>query len=56
MDIKCIGSGTSAKAILYYINDYITKSQLKTHVAFAALELAVRHLGEYDPHDDNQTI
>ena len=56
MDIKFIGSETSAKAILYYITDYITKSQLKTHVAIAALELAVRCLGEYDPHDDNQTI
>ena len=56
MDIKFIGSGTSAKAILYYITDYNTKSQLKTQVAFAALELAIRHLGEYDPHDDNQTI
>ena len=56
MDIKFIGSGTLAKAILYYITDYITKSQLKTHVAFAALKLAIRCLGEYDPHNDNQTI
>lgn len=52
MDIKFIGSGASAKAILYYITDYITKSQLKTHVAFAALELAVKKLGEYDPEAD----
>ena len=52
MDIKFIGSGPAAKAILYYITDYITKSQLKTHVAYAALELAVKKLGEYDPDED----
>ncbi|KAG2130945.1 uncharacterized protein EDB93DRAFT_1243197 [Suillus bovinus] len=40
MDIKFVGSGASAKAILYYITDYITKSQLKAHVAYAALDLA----------------
>jgi len=55
MDIKFIGSGASAKAILYYITDYITKSQLKTHVAFAALALAVDKLGEYDP-DANELM
>jgi len=52
MDIKFIGSGPAAKAILYYITDYITKSQLKTHIAYAALELAVKKLGEYDPNED----
>lgn len=41
MDIKFIGS---AKAILYYITDYITKTDLKTHVAFLALKLAVEKL------------
>ncbi|THU94167.1 hypothetical protein K435DRAFT_668842, partial [Dendrothele bispora CBS 962.96] len=47
MDIKFIGSGTSAKAILYYVSDYITKSQLKAHVAFGALDAAVQRLGSY---------
>ena len=47
MGIKFIGSGASAKAILYYITDYITKSQLGAHVAYAALEPAVGKLGEY---------
>ncbi|KAJ7776488.1 hypothetical protein DFH07DRAFT_731866 [Mycena maculata] len=55
MDIKFIGSGASAKGILYYITDYITKSQLKTHVAFAMLELAVKKLGEYNPLEDDLT-
>ncbi|KAI0826350.1 hypothetical protein BC629DRAFT_1258254, partial [Irpex lacteus] len=48
MDIKFIGSGEGAKAITYYITNYITKAQLKTHVAYAALELAVRRLGSFD--------
>ncbi|KAH7931395.1 hypothetical protein BV22DRAFT_977647, partial [Leucogyrophana mollusca] len=56
MDIKFIGSGASAKAILYYITDYITKSQLKAHVAFAALEMAVNKLGVYNPSDDDLTL
>jgi len=56
MDIKFIGSGESAKAILYYITDYITKTDLKTHVAFAALELAVKKLGEFDPNADEATV
>lgn len=51
MDIKFIGSGEGAKEITYYINNYITKAQLKTHVAYAALELAVRRLGEFNPED-----
>ena len=56
MDIKFVGSGQSTKAILYYITDYIMKSQLKTHVAYAALELAVTKLGEYDPSEDELTF
>lgn len=42
MDIQFIGSGESAKAMIYYVTDYITKSQLKSHVAYAALQLAVK--------------
>ncbi|KAJ7776559.1 hypothetical protein DFH07DRAFT_691564, partial [Mycena maculata] len=56
MDIKFIGSGASAKGILYYITDYITKSQLKTHVAFSMLELAVKKLGEHNPLQDELTV
>ena len=56
MDIKFIGSGAAAKSIIYYITNYITKSQLKTHVAHAALELSVKKLGEYNPEDDEITL
>ncbi|KAJ3754711.1 hypothetical protein EV360DRAFT_51097 [Lentinula raphanica] len=54
MDLKFIGSGASGKAVMYYITDYITKSQLKAHVAYAALELAVKRL---EPSiDDNDPL
>ena len=56
MDIKFIGSGPAAKAIIYYITNYITKSQLKTHVAYAVLELATKKLEEYNPDDDDITV
>lgn len=56
MDIKFIGSGPTAKAILYYITNYISKAQLKTHVTFAALELAITKLGEYNPLEDLITL
>ena len=52
MDLKFVGSGESAKAILYYITDYISKAQLKTHVAYAALELTVQKLGEYNSNEN----
>lgn len=56
MDIKFIGSGQFAKAILYYITDYITKTQLKVHVAYAALEAAVNKVEEYNPNVDDLTL
>ncbi|THU84820.1 hypothetical protein K435DRAFT_686836, partial [Dendrothele bispora CBS 962.96] len=52
MDIKFIGSGASAKAILYYITDYITKCQLKAHIAFGALDAALKKIGTYRPDED----
>ena len=55
MDIKFMGSGPSTKAVIYYITDYITKAQLKAHVAYAALELAVKKLNTMDPADDIPT-
>lgn len=50
MDIKFIGSGASAKAILYYITDYITKSPLKADVAYTALRSAIAKLEQYEAH------
>ena len=53
MDIKFIGSGGLAKAALYYITDYISKAQLKAHVAYAALEVALKKLGMPSGEDDD---
>lgn len=47
IDVKFIASGEAAKAVLYYITNYVAKAQLKTHVAYAALELAARKLDKY---------
>ena len=41
MDIKHIGSGEAAKALIYYVSDYITKSSLPTHVGLTALLHAI---------------
>ncbi|KAG1860410.1 hypothetical protein C8R48DRAFT_590992, partial [Suillus tomentosus] len=36
-DLKCILSGKAAKAAMFYITDYITKSDLKTHEMLSLL-------------------
>ncbi len=41
MDVKHIGSGEGAKALIYYVTDYITKSSLPTHLGLAALMYAI---------------
>lgn len=56
MDIQFIGSGESAKAMIYYITDYITKSQLKSHVAYAALQLAVKKCEDISDEEDAFTV
>jgi hypothetical protein len=42
MDIKYVGSGEAAKALVFYITDYITKSTLPAHVGLAAVEYAIK--------------
>lgn len=41
MEIKHIGSGEGAKALIYYIMDYITKASLLAHVGLCALLYAI---------------
>ena len=41
IDIKHIGSGEGAKALIYYVTDYITKASLPTHVGLSALLYAI---------------
>ena len=45
-DIKCILSGKATKAAMFYITDYITKSDLKTHEMLSLLSRAAENLGE----------
>lgn len=45
MDIKFIGSGEAAKALTYYVTDYITKTSLPVHVGLAAVSYAIRQNG-----------
>ncbi|KIK34069.1 hypothetical protein CY34DRAFT_28013, partial [Suillus luteus UH-Slu-Lm8-n1] len=40
-DLKCILSSKAAKAAMFYITDYITKSDLKTHEMLSLLSRAV---------------
>jgi hypothetical protein len=42
MDIKYIGSGEAAKALVYYISDYIMKNTLATHVGLDTLSYAIK--------------
>ncbi|KAA1478401.1 hypothetical protein DENSPDRAFT_788082, partial [Dentipellis sp. KUC8613] len=42
MDVKFIGSGEAAKALVFYITDYITKSSLPTHIGLRALTAAIK--------------
>ncbi|OJT07430.1 ATP-dependent DNA helicase PIF1 [Trametes pubescens] len=50
MDIKFIGSGEAAKALLYYITDYITKPSLAMHDGLGALSYAIQRTNDKFPH------
>jgi len=45
-DIKCILSGKAAKAAMFYISDYITKMDAKTHEMLSLLSRAVSTMPE----------
>ena len=45
-DIKCVLSGKAAKAAMFYIMDYITKGDLKTHEILSLLSCAVANLSD----------
>ncbi len=49
MDIKFIGSGEGAKALLYYVTDYITKSSLPAHVGLASLSYGIQRTKDRFP-------
>jgi hypothetical protein len=41
VDIKYIGSGEGAKALVFYVTDYVTKSELPVHIGLTAIQLAM---------------
>lgn len=41
MNIKFIGSGPAAKALVYYIMDYITKNDLQIHARVQMLQATI---------------
>ncbi|CAF4660349.1 unnamed protein product, partial [Rotaria magnacalcarata] len=44
MDIKFIWSGNDAKALVYYITDYVTKSTLAFHDMFSLAQQGVKSI------------
>ena len=50
-DIKFVGSGEAAKALIYYVTDYITKASLPAHIGIGALSYAIQKTNER-----NQTV
>ena len=46
MDIKFIWSGNDAKALVYYITDYVTKSSLAFHDMFALTQQGIKSMEE----------
>jgi hypothetical protein len=55
MDIKYIFSGSDAKALVYYITDYVTKSSLSFHDTFSLVLKAIQSLENQKINIDNNT-
>jgi len=53
MDIKYIFSGSDAKALVYYITDYVTKSSLSFHDTFSLVLKAVQSLEKHQIHSSH---
>ena len=54
-DLKCILSGKSAKAAMFYISDYITKMGVKTYEMLSLLSRTVARLPS-DPNENSSTV
>ncbi|PPQ81758.1 hypothetical protein CVT26_007391 [Gymnopilus dilepis] len=55
MNVQFIGSGMEAKAFIYYVTDYVTKSSLPVHAALAALLYAAKKFGDRQTGVDEET-
>ncbi|CAF0864592.1 unnamed protein product, partial [Didymodactylos carnosus] len=47
MDIKFIWSGSDAKALVYYITDYVTKTSLSAHDTFSLVHKAMKSIDKH---------
>ncbi len=55
MDIKFIWSGSDAKALVYYITDYVTKTSLSFHDTFALVQKSITSLNNSSYQTDTET-
>ncbi|TFK57745.1 hypothetical protein BDN72DRAFT_742055, partial [Pluteus cervinus] len=56
MDIKFVGSGPTAKAMMYYATDYITKPGLTMYESYAALDRTLSRLEKAPAEDTNPNL
>ncbi|CAF4668132.1 unnamed protein product [Rotaria sp. Silwood2] len=49
MDIKFIWIGNDAKALVYYITDYVTKSSLAFYDMFALAQQGIKYIEQHQP-------
>lgn len=54
MDIKFIWSGSDAKALVYYITDYVTKMSLSFHDTFALIQKSIISFGSSTDQTDKE--
>lgn len=54
MDIKFIWSGSDAKALVYYITDYVTKMSLSFHDTFALIQKSITSFETLSDQTDNE--
>ncbi|CAF1089809.1 unnamed protein product [Rotaria sordida] len=56
MDIKFIWTGSDAKALVYYITDYVTKMSLSFHDTFSLVQKSITSLPNSNNQLDNENI
>lgn len=56
MDIKFIWSGSDAKALVYYITDYVTKMSLSFHDTFALIQKSITSSKDFTDETNGESI
>ena len=55
MDIKFIRSDSDAKALVYYITDYVTKMSLSFHDTFALVQKSITSFKNFSSQTDKES-